>query len=336
MRILIVKRDKLGDMLLTTPLIGHLRRSISGAEVSVLASDYCGWVVRDFPDVAKLWTYPRLRLWSWSKIPRYWRVMREVRDAKFDVAIAAGGEYSPRAVERALSTQAKRTIPYAPHDYGGRLSDPLPPPQGGHEMERMLALAAPLGLAPPPTEIAPEYRLPDEARAFADRWLAERGLGAGRFVVLGLGARRARRQPSTEQILRWSARWRDERGLQTVFMWTPGKGTRLYPGDDAIAAPVLAAGRKDIHSFRGPILEALGLIWQAATSLFPDSGLMHFAAASPGGVLGLFAGSPLDSEQWAPRGPRARWLRAPTIVPELPDAAVFKELDAALARGAAR
>src|SRR2546423_10219911 len=141
MRILIVKRDKLGDMLLTTPLIAHLRRSISGAEVSVLASDYCGWVVRDFPDVAKLWTYPRLRLWSWSKIPRYWRVMREVRDAKFDVAIAAGGEYSPRAVERALSTQAKRTIAYAPHDYGGRLSDPPPPPQGGHAMERLLPLA---------------------------------------------------------------------------------------------------------------------------------------------------------------------------------------------------
>jgi ADP-heptose:LPS heptosyltransferase len=170
--------------------------------------------------------------------------------------------------------------------------------------------------------------LPVAAQVFAKRWLDERGLAAGRFVVLGLGARRAVRQPSTEQVLRWSARWREKHGLQTVFMWTPGKGSRLYPGDDQIAAPVLAAGRGDIHPFRGPIPEALGLIWKAAASVFPDSGLMHFAAASPGGVLGLFAGS---AEQWAPRGPRARWLIAPAGVPQLSDSTVFELLNPLIA-----
>src|SRR4051812_11138389 len=101
MRILIVKRDKLGDMLLTTPLIRGLARSIPGAQVSVLASDYCGWVVRDDPDVKRLWTYPRLRAASLLKpwdFLRHVRTFREVRAAKFDVAIGAGGEYSPRAV----------------------------------------------------------------------------------------------------------------------------------------------------------------------------------------------------------------------------------------------
>jgi heptosyltransferase-3 len=166
----------------------------------------------------------------------------------------------------------------------------------------------------------------------AERLIAEvvRGLAAGRYIVVGLGARRSSRQPSTEQILRWSARWRDEHGLQTVFMWTPGRGSRLYPGDDETAEPVLARKRPEIHPYRGPIPESLGLIWHAATSLFPDSGLMHFAAASPGGVLGLFAGSPLASEQWAPRGPRARWLLAPTIVSELPDDPVLSDLESLL------
>jgi len=152
-------------------------------------------------------------------------------------------------------------------------------------------------------------------------------------VVLGLGARKRLRQPSTEQILRWTARWRDEHGLATVFMWTPGSGSPLYPGDDEVAAPVLAAGRADIHPFRGPILEALGLIWGAAASVFPDSGLMHFAAASPGGVVGLFAGSPTWPEQWAPRGPRARWLLAAQSVPELADATLFDALEPLLTAG---
>lgn len=332
MKILIVKRDKLGDMLLTTPLIVHLARSLPGAEISVLASEYCGWVVKDNPDVARLWTYPRLRFSSLLRVPelwKYWKAFRTVRTSRFDVAIAAGGEYSRRAVERALAAGAKRTIAYAPadHPFGPRLTDSLPPPAGGHEMDRMLALAAPLGVPAPVEPIAPRYTLPGEAASFAGRWLAERKLERGGYVVLGLGTRKRLRQPSTEQILRWSESWRERHGLQTVFMWTPGKGSPLYPGDDEVAEPVLAAGRADIHPFRGPILEALGLIWGAAASVFPDSGLMHFAAASPGGVVGLFAASPSWPEQWAPRGPRARWLLAPETVPQLDDATLLGEVE---------
>ena len=337
MRILIVKRDKLGDMLLTTPLIAHLRSSLPGSEVHVLASEYSAWVARGCPGVASVRAYPRLRAASLLEplaLMRYWKTLRDVRAMKFDVAIAAGGEYSRRAVGKALAARAARTIAYAPrnHPFGARLTDPLEPPQGGHEVDRMLALAAPLGVAAPREAPPPEYRLPAEAREFAERWLAARGLAHRRFVVLGLGARRAERQPSTAQILGWTRRWREERGFQTVFMWTPGKGSPLYPGDDAIAEPVLAAGRADIHPFRGPVVEALGLVWHAASSVFPDSGLMHFAAASPGGVLGLFAGPHLGPEpaQWAPRGPRARWLRARTLVSGLADAEVFRELDSLL------
>jgi ADP-heptose:LPS heptosyltransferase len=313
-------------MLLTTPLIAHLRSALPGATVSVLASEYCGWVVRDCPDLAHLWTYPRLgprSILTPSQFFHYHKTFSEVRAADFDVAISAGGEYSPRAIRKALATRARRVIAYAPR---GKVSDALDAPRGGHEMDRMLALAAPLGVPFPEKPIAPRYRLPVAAQVFAKRWLDERGLAAGGFVVLGLGARRAVRQPSTGQVLRWSARWREKHGLQTVFMWTPGKGSRLYPGDDGVAAPVLAAERGDIHPFRGPIPEALGLIWQAAASVFPDSGLMHFAAASPGGVVGLFAGSPSWPEQWAPRGPRARWLLAGATIAELTDAALFAEL----------
>lgn len=338
MRILIVKRDKLGDMLLTTPLIAGLRRALPGSEVSVLASEYCGWVVRDHPDLARLWTYPRLRVASLlrpAEIIRHWRAFAEVRQAGFDVAIAAGGEYSERAVEKALAANAARTIAYAPaqHAFGRRLTDALGPSQSGHEMDRMLALAKPLGVDLVGMDLFPSFVLPQRARSFAEHWVRERRLQPGGYVVLGLGARKRVRQPSTDQILRWSKRWRTEHGLQTVFMWTPGKGSRLYPGDDDVAEPVLAAGRADIHPFRGPILEALGLIWGAAASVYPDSGLMHFAAASPGGVVGLFAGSPSWPEQWAPRGQRARWIRAERSVPEIADQELLQALQPLLEAG---
>ncbi len=338
MRILIVKRDKLGDMLLTTPLISHLAHARPDAELCVLAPEYCSWVVREDRHLAQVWSYPQLRgasLFSPAKLLRYARTMNEVRGRKFDVAIAAGGEYSPRAVEKTLAARASRTIAYAPadHRFGARLTDRLDPPRRGHEAERMLALAIPLGVPPPARELSPEYRLPDRARAFARAWLHARGLVPGRYVVIGLGARRARRQPSTQQVLRWSTAWREDYSMQTVFMWTPGRGTPLYPGDDAIAEPVLAAARPEIHPYRGPIEEALGLIFAAAASVFPDSGLMHFAAASPGGVVGLFAGDPAWPEQWAPRGPRAKWILARDAVRDLPDEAVHGALRELLTAG---
>ena len=87
---------------------------------------------------------------------------------------------------------------------------------------------------------------------------------------------------------------------------------------------------KFIHPFRGPIREALGLIWSARTSLFPDSGLMHFAAVSPGGVLGFFAESDVSPSpvQWAPRGRRATYIEATKSVAELSDSVVLERIQA--------
>jgi ADP-heptose:LPS heptosyltransferase len=213
------------------------------------------------------------------------------------------------------------------------LTDPLPPDIASHEMDKLLALLGPLGIAAPRDQIYPSFVLPQASADFAARWLAERGLVPGGYVVLGLGARRQKKQPSSEQILRWSAWWKALHGLDTVFSWTPGRADDpVYPGDDDLAQPVLAAASlgeaPQIHPHRGPLSERLGLIWGARTSLFPDSGLMHFAAASPGGVLGFFAEGDVSASprQWSPRGPRAAWLEAPNSVAELPDAPVYERL----------
>jgi ADP-heptose:LPS heptosyltransferase len=130
-------------------------------------------------------------------------------------------------------------------------------------------------------------------------------------------------------VLRWSAGLHARWGLATVFMWTPGRRDDPgYPGDDDVAQPVLDARAPHIYPHRGPVQEALGLIWSARISLFPDSGLMHFAAASPGGVLGLFAETDVSPgpAQWAPRGVKADYLEAKRSVDEIADALVYERL----------
>ena len=207
---------------------------------------------------------------------------------------------------------------------------PLP---AAHEVDRMLWLLAPLAIVAPVQEIYPQYILPDTWQGFASTWLAEKKLTPGGYIIIGLGARRAKKQPSTEQVLRWASHFKQKYNLDTVFMWTPGKSDNpLYPGDDEIAQPILDARVPYIHPFRGALMPALGLIWQARTSIFPDSGLMHFAASSPGGVLGLFAETDISPSplQWGPCGPRAVYLEAVKSVTEFSDEQVYEKLQARL------
>jgi len=62
MKILVIKRDKIGDLLLTTPMLRHLRNALPNAEIHLLANDYNSWVVAENPDIDKLWVYDRVKV----------------------------------------------------------------------------------------------------------------------------------------------------------------------------------------------------------------------------------------------------------------------------------
>jgi ADP-heptose:LPS heptosyltransferase len=338
MKILVIKRDKIGDLLLTTPMLAHLRVQLPQAQIHLLANDYNAWVAAGNPDLDRLWVYPRVRTGNQVSLKAAWatwNINRALKREAFDVAIVGNSAESRRAIERGAALNAKRVIasfPIGSH-YPG-VTDRIDFDPRRHEVEAMIALLAPLGIAPPARAIAPRFFLPAARQGEAEQWLAGQGLRPRGYVIIGLGARRAKKQPTRDQVLRWSA-WFAQQGLKTVFIWTPGKSDNpLYPGDDEVAQPVLDANSPDIVPFRGALKPAIGLIWNAAFCIFPDSGLMHFAAASPGGVLGLFAETDVSPhpDQWGPRGPRAGYLDAPKAVAELDDATVLAAISDLMAR----
>lgn len=333
MKILILKRDKLGDMLLTTPMFALLRQQFPEAQIHVLANTYNAWVIAGNTDVDKVWSYQRVKEGGcihWRAAIAQARQTLALRAEHYDWIIIANGDASHRAIKRAAWLGGDRLVSYVDAKNTHRkVTDPLAIPHEIHETRRMANLLTPLGIALP-AELPPlRFHLPAEAQAFAAGWLAEQGLQPGDYITLGLGARRAKKQPSTEQIIRWTRHFHEQWGLKTVFMWTPGASNNpQYPGDDETAQPVLDANLPWLVPFRGPLKPALGLIFNGRTSLFPDSGLMHFAAASPGGVLGFFAETDVSPPpaQWGPVGPKALWLEAPKAVSQLSDEAVLERV----------
>jgi ADP-heptose:LPS heptosyltransferase len=347
MKILIIKRDKIGDMLLMTPMLEHLKKSRPEAEVHVLANDYNAWVVQDNPFIDRLWIYPRVRhgaeLRPLAALTQLWQ-MWALRRQRFDVAIAAGGGFSQRAIGRAVRIGAKRSIAYCDASaegqrFAAQLTDPLPL-SGLHEVEANLNLLSPLGLALPTQPIRPSIRpyfpLPQRWLDFGKQWVAERGLDRQGFIVIGLNARRDKRKPTLEQVLAWSNAVHQKHGLATVFIWQPGEaGNRVYPGDDARVAELAADPPAHLHPFRSAddIMPVLGVLWQARAAVLPDGGIAHLASMSPGGVISLFAETTVSPHPdfWRPVGPRADYLEADKSVAELPDALVLDRLDRLLA-----
>ena len=346
MKILILKRDKIGDMLLVTPMLEHLRISLPQARIHMLANDYNAWVLDGNRDIDHCWIYPRVRhgasVRPLALFEQLWQ-LRKLRHEKFDVAIAAGGVVSPRAVARILKLGARRTIAYAGAGPDAddpvfrRLSDPLPYDRALHEVLSNLRLLTPLGVAMPQAPIYPRYRPGRAWRESGDEWLAAHGLQPGKFIVIGLNARRPKRKPDSGQILRWARHFKDTLGLHSVLIWQPGPANdRVYPGDDEIVAPLMDQMPPYLKPFANPedVRGALGVIWQAATSIFPDGGIAHLASVSPGGVLALFAETDVSPhpDNWRPYARRATYLEARKTVAELSDQQVFERVDWLLAQ----
>ncbi len=138
--------------------------------------------------------------------------------------------------------------------------------------------------------------------------------------MFGLGARRAKKQASEEQIIKIAKFVYRKYKLKTILVWTPGsKNNKDYPGDDEIAYKILEKASKEIIPLRAPLDLTIGVIWLSRKSIFPDSGLMHFAAASPGGVIGLFAETNVSPhpKQWGPLGINSTYIEAKKTIKEL-------------------
>lgn|GEM_PF-605088 len=334
-QILVIKRDKLGDLILTSPLIETLKESMPNAQVDLLAARFTLPVLAACPLVRRAIPLPKVRgvFGSLRGFQLLFSLLR-MRLRRYDWVISAGGEYSHRAIRLAIWVGAKRSVAFCPPELWKKypaLTDPISPQSVGHESRRMLELVRPIsGQAifekfPAPY---PRVWLGRDAIKRADTFLLRYGLRSGGFVVIGLGARKAKRQPSADQVIRWVDFIKNEVGLDVVLSFTPGKpADPKYPEDGECAAVIMRA-RPGVPPLAGSLEEALGVISLAKCSVIPDSGLMHAAAASPGGVVALFA-DPTRSpspEQWGPIGPRVRIVVAKESISSIEDEAILTPL----------
>ena len=312
-RILILRRDNIGDLVCTTPLIAALRAHLPQAWLGALVTTYNAAVLAGNPALDEVFVYEKLKHRSGGLVDHLRKrigQMSELRRKRLDIVLVPAP--APQSMRLAQSLRPGKVIA-APTTF--------PPHQ--HEVERTYALGKVLGVAGKPgrSHVYPDKRL---VAALQSR------LGDGPFDAIHISARRpAQRWP----LERYAAlAYAMAQAKRVLLLWAPGaKDDARHPGDDEMAAEVLSRA-KCAGVIPVPTPDLATLI--AALSLSdrivcPDGGAMHLGAALGKTVVALFGDSPV--ERWHPWGVPYRVMRPESR--NLVDLALEPVLDAVKALG---
>jgi ADP-heptose:LPS heptosyltransferase len=308
-RILILRRDNIGDLVCTTPLIAALREQLPGAWLGALVTSYNAEVLARNPALDEVFVYEKLKHRTGgllSHLRSRLGQMSRMRARQIDCVLVPAP--SSRTLRLARSLKPGRV-----------LAAPVTVRAGQHEVERTCELGRALGVRgkPGPLQLRPDARTRAELQA---------RLGAGPFVAIHISARRPAQRWPLERYAALAARLAKE--TRVILLWAPGASDNPgHPGDDAGAAEVLRmAGNPALIPVATADLKTL----IAALSLTdrvvcPDGGAMHLAAALGKPVVALFGDSPV--ERWRPWGVPHRVLRPDSHdLADLPVEPVFEAL----------
>lgn len=291
-RILILRRDNIGDLACTTPLLAALRAQLPRAWLAALVTTYNAEVLARNPALDEIFVYEKLKHRSGGLIAhvrnRIGQISR-LRRAKLDCVLVPAP--APQSLRIARSLKPGRVVA-APSAF----------PAGMHEVERTFELGKSLGVAgaPGPLQIFPDKDRVSELK---------NDIGAGPFVAVHISARR----PAQRWPLERYAALIGQLSKQTrvLLLWAPGpRDNPKHPGDDDAAAEVLrSSSGANVVPVETPDLKTLiAALSLADRVVCPDGGAMHLAAALGTPVVALFGDSPV--ERWRPWGVEHRVVRS--------------------------
>jgi ADP-heptose:LPS heptosyltransferase len=280
-RILIIRRDNIGDLVCTTPLIDALRERYPQAWLGALVNSYNADVLAGNPALDAVHVYEKLKHRSGSLLSNLFKRMKlasSLRGAKLDYVLAPSAW--PQALKMAARLRAAQVLS----------SGPLWETDPRHEVERAFSLGAALGVQ---GTAGPMRIFPDAAAVAA----VKKTVPAGRpLVAIHISARQAiRRWP----LQRYAALIKElGRSAAVMLLWSPGAADdpRHRGDDDAVRNfPEMENLTKVATPDLRRLIAALSL---ADRVICPDGGAMHIAAALGKPVLALWADSPVG--RWRP------------------------------------
>lgn len=289
-RILVVSLRRIGDVLLTTPLIRSLRRAWPDARIDVLAFKGPDRILAGNPDIDNVIAMPARPGFAESAklMARLWK--------RYDLAVSTqSGDRPTFFTAIAGRTRAGLVDIDGPAVSGAlkrfALKRHTPMMEKLHRVEQMLRLADLVGIARMPELVCPAEKPPT--------------FEASENFALIHAAPMFRYKEWTKPGWRALAAGLKERGLDVIAIGGPDDAERRYLEDVwRDIAPV--------HQTRWP--DTVWLLKRARVYVGPDTSVTHLAAASGCPTVALFG--PMDPRVWGPfpvGGLSEPWAASATI-----------------------
>lgn len=182
-RILVVRLDLIGDLVLSMVLVRILKRTYPEAEIDLISVPASAKVIEGDPDVTRLLGYDP-NIWRRPKAlvqSKNWRELRELlrtlRGREYDLAISVFGKWA--GVLAALSG-ARRTLGFGRESFPGLMSDSVPGKhwtrgEKKHEVDYCLELAQAAGATIEAEDRYPRLLIPTRVSDEVEQILASAG-----------------------------------------------------------------------------------------------------------------------------------------------------------------
>lgn len=297
-RVLAIRLDNLGDVLLATPAIHAIRESLPAAEITLLTSEVGAQIGRLNPDVAEVVVYRAPWMDPWSRLPydpqREMQAIARLHEGQYDAAVIFSSfRQSPLPAAYLCYLAGIPLRLAASIDGPGSLltTRHKHPEQMMHEVERGLDLVAAVGMRTSDDRLV--LHVPAEAHAETGEFVA----GHRPLVVVHPGCTMPARTYPWEQyanVIDQLVRDLDGRVILTGVADESPLVEAIVARLDPWVRPrvTAAAGTLTFPAFAA-------LIAAADVVVTNNTGPMHVAAALDTPVVALFALTN-PPEQWRP------------------------------------
>lgn len=303
MRILVIRRDNIGDLVCTTPLFAALRARYPQAHIAALVNSYNAAVLAGNPDLDHVHSYTKLkhRLPGESRIGIVLarvRMMARLRREPFDYIILAKAGFDRQGLSLARQLRRRHVVGFA--DAGRTpVAITLPVPRPDPDLHEVQAVHL-LGRALDVNETAGPVRVyPDRQRTEAWRGRLP-ALKDGRWIAVHISARVPGRVWPVERFISLIKLLNGG----VVLLWSPGAADDpRHPGDDARAAAIGAGVEAGVRLLPAPtesLEDLIAVLSLCSTFIGADGGAMHLAAALGLPVVALDENLPDKHRHWHP------------------------------------
>ena len=274
-RVLVVRHDWIGDMILTTGFLRRIKETHPLADVDVVASPANAAVLDGLSFVRRVFLHRQ------GDLPGLLRLRRQLRTIGYDVALNARvlrRKLTPDPALVLLASGARRRIGIAGTGADFVYTDPVAPPRDGHFMRHAAALGAPLGVDADAGDWRPTLYVGPAARDAAERqWAAV--AGTGRRLLVNISARTRPR------------RWADDHfveALRRLRASAPGARSLVISPPDEYGSAEAIAGAVGAAAARPLLREMFALVAAAEVVFTPDTSIAHVASAFATPVLVMY------------------------------------------------